>query len=239
MPSQQVTETLQAIQDELIQIAPAVMHIHAAGEVAQRAANVVIELQNLIKDLDSIEKQHRLKIENLLKEVIADIKMRIENAVVELEESTKQLGQLLIDISRLEKSVSKYFEKINEINFPERLDKIDNQISSINIGIQNLQGDVKRVLDKLEIGFKETSDLMSAGKTAIIEEIQKAKYDILGNVAKKIDEKNEALITFLSEENSMLKKEIKLNRIIYLVASAVILMILTYLIFEFQAIPQK
>ena len=42
-------------------------------------------------------------------------------------------------------------EKLDKVDFPVRLDKIDNSVASINVGVQNIQGRV----DSLEKNLKE------------------------------------------------------------------------------------
>lgn len=214
MPSQQVIDKLLETQKELDKIKTAVKHIEDASDVAQKAAHVVLEMQKLVKELDSIEKEHRLELLKLLREQIGEIERRIESALKELEIGTTELRQLAVDLSRLEKSISNYFEEIKKIDFPKRLDKIDNQISSINIGIQNLQGDVKRVQDKVEAGFKVIEQQLTGG---------------FSSVTSNIDAKVSEAVNLLEHENELLRKEIKTNRIIQIVAAVVVVALLAYL----------
>lgn len=214
MPSQQVIDKLLETQKELDKIKTAVKHIEDASDVAQKAAHVVLEMQKLVKELDSIEKEYRLELLKLLREQIGEIERRIESAVKELEIGITELRQLAVDLSRLEKSTSNYFEEIKKIDFPKRLDKIDNQISSINIGIQNLQGDVKRVQDKVEAGFKVIEHQLTGG---------------FSSVSSNIDTKVSEAVNLLEHENELLRKEIKTNRIIQIVAAVVVVALLAYL----------
>ena len=240
MPSQQVTDKLQETQKELDKIKSAIEHIQEAAVVAQHAARVVLEVQKLIKELQSIEKDHRFELIKILKERIGEIERRIEATVKELERGVMQLGQLTVELTRLHKNISEYFEIIKKINFPERLDKIDNQISSINIGIQNLQSDVKRLQDKTEAGFSETKQIVTHGFsetkkvvtdgiTVIRDEIEKSGETVIVSITNHIDKKISGLIDHLKNENQLLRKEIKTNRVIQIVAFIVVIGLLVFI----------
>lgn len=256
MPSQQVIDKLLETQKELDKIKTAVEHIKEAAEVAQKASRVILEVQKLIKELNSIEKEHRWELLKLLKEKVGEIEHRIENVVKELEISSKQFRQLVVDLSHLEKSISTYFEEIKKIDFPKRLDKIDNQISSINIGIQNLQGDVKRVQDKVEGGFKDINHYLTDGFSSInsninlstatvissvgshintkvaevVIHLESETEKVIASVTSHIDAKISDAIIRLELENELLKKEIKTSQIIQILAGVIVVGLLIYLV---------
>lgn len=243
MPSQQVIEKLQDTQRELDKIKSAVEHIQDAADVVQKASHVVSEVKNLIKELQSIEKDHRFDLIKILKERIGEIERQIEASVKELDRGVKQLGQLTIEVARLEKNISKYFEDIKKINFPERLDKIDNQISSINIGIQNLQGDVRRLQDKIELvfsetkqivnhGFSKTNEKIAEGITAISDEIEKSGETVVISINNQIDKKISGLIGHIESENQLLRKELKTNRIIQIATIIILAGMLVYIFMQ-------
>ena len=73
------------------------------------------------------------------KEKIDALGKQLQSLLTEVKEKSKQLNQLIDETKKLQKAISDYYSEIKKINFPERLGKIDNQISSINIGIGNLQ----------------------------------------------------------------------------------------------------
>lgn len=243
MPSQQVIEKLQDTQRELDKIKSAVEHIQDAAAVVQKASHVVLEVQKLIKELQSIEKDHRFDLIKILKERIGEIERQIEASVKELDKGVKQLGQLIIEVALLEKNISKYFEDIKKINFPERLDKIDNQISSINIGIQNLQGDVRRLQDKIELGFSETKQIVNHGFsktneniaesiTVISDEIEKSGETVVISINNQIDKKISGLIEHIESENQLLRKELKTNRIIQIATFIILAGMLVYIFMQ-------
>ena len=68
-----------------------------------------------------------------------------------LDKTVKESKQLAKVSKELAKNVELLFEKLDKVDFPVRLDKIDNSVASINVGVQNIQGRV----DSLENNLKE------------------------------------------------------------------------------------
>ena len=70
----------------------------------------------------------------------------------EINSLTEVWGNYHDNLTLLRDQIEAYYKNIEKIKFPERLDKIDNVISAINIGIQNIQtrvGDFERQILKL------------------------------------------------------------------------------------------
>jgi ABC-type transporter Mla subunit MlaD len=63
---------------------------------------------------------------------ISDLNKRIENLLSSLVSTNRQLEVLTTKNERL-------VDEIRKIDFPSRLDKIDNTVSAINLGLQNVQ----------------------------------------------------------------------------------------------------
>ena len=68
-----------------------------------------------------------------------------------LDKTVKESKQLAKVSKELAKNVELLVEKLDKVDFPVRLDKIDNSVASINVGVQNIQGRV----DSLEKNLKE------------------------------------------------------------------------------------
>jgi hypothetical protein len=99
---------------------------------------------NLFSDLKSIFDNAHLNFSELLN--------RIENTL----RSHNELTQKHIEAySELVYATNKLLDKIDRIDFPNRLDKIDNTISAINLGISQLN----LKLEPLERNIKDYQDL--------------------------------------------------------------------------------
>ena len=68
-----------------------------------------------------------------------------------LDKTVKESKQLAKVSKELAKNVELLVERLDNVDFPVRLDKIDTSVASINAGIQNIQGRV----DSLENNLKD------------------------------------------------------------------------------------
>jgi chromosome segregation ATPase len=100
--------------------------------------------------LKSVEEKHRKDLKQDLKEKIDAIEKQLQSLLTELKDKAKHLSQVIEETKKLEKAINDYFGELKKINFPERLDKIDNQISSINIGVGNLQTAIQNTQTKID-----------------------------------------------------------------------------------------
>ena len=150
MPSQQVIEKLKKLQTELETVSIAIKHIEDASKVAKSAADILKKIPELLTELKSVEEKHRKDLLDVHKKKIEEIETQLQSLLTELKDKTKQLGQAIEETKELEKAINEYFVELKKINFPERLDKIDNQISSINIGVGNLQTAIQNTQTKID-----------------------------------------------------------------------------------------
>jgi len=163
MASQQVIEKLEKLQSELETVSIAIKHIDKAAIVAGTAADILIKIPELLIELKSVEENHRKDLQTSLKEKIDSIEKQLQSLLTELKDKAKQLDQVIDKINKLEKVINDYIVVLQKINFPDRLDKIDNQISSINIGVENLQTAIQNTQFKIDI----INTLMIDTKTSI------------------------------------------------------------------------
>lgn len=230
MPSQQVIDKLKNLQTELETVSEAVKHIDEAAKVAKSATDILKNIPGLLIELKSIEEIHRKNLQKDFKEKIDSIEKQLEIMMTDLKDKTNMLSHLIEDTKKLEKSITDYFAELRKINFPERLDKIDNQISSINIGLGNLQTSIQLTQEKTEKGFDETTQNLSNGISSTKDYIKYSQEKVTSDIALQTTEKTAEIIKKLSEQNQLLKKEVKTNRIIQIVGLIIVLGILIYIL---------
>jgi chromosome segregation ATPase len=228
MPSQQVIEKLEKLQSELETVSVAVRHIDEAAKVAKTAADILKKIPELLTLLKSVEETHRKELQKDLKEKIDGIEKQLQSLLSELKDKAKLLSQLIEETKKLEKSINDYFVELRKINFPERLDKIDNQISSINIGVGNLQTSIQRSQEKIEKGFEDTNLNLGSGFSSVNDSIKYSQEKVTSDLASHTNAKTAEIIKQFTEQTQLLKKEVKANRIIQIVGQTIILIILIY-----------
>lgn len=221
MPTQTVIEKLEELQTELETVSVAIKHIEDASKVAKTAADILKKIPELLTELKSVEEKHRKDLQKDLKEKIDAIEKQLQSLLTELKDKAKQVSQVIDETKKLEKAINDYIVELRKINFPERLDKIDNQISSINIGVGNLQTSIQRSQEKIEKGFDETNQNLRNGFSSVNDNIKHSQEKVMAEIIK-----------HLIEDNDLLKKEVKTNRIVQIVGLTIILIIVLYVAFK-------
>lgn len=116
-------------------------------------------LDKIEKIMDELEKRSgELKELNVITENLESLSKTVtdSNTIIKLE--AKKLNEFIVDSSEKINKVERSIEKIDNVNFPNRLDKLDIAVTSINQGLQNTQL-------KLENLGRDLKDEVTAIKT--------------------------------------------------------------------------
>ncbi|MEI8224679.1 MAG: hypothetical protein WCG82_02005 [Bacteroidota bacterium] len=197
--NQDIHSHLEKLKTELDKLEPAVKHLQKADENATALmttlSNIHKEfskhLQNIEKALSDANEKHQKQVN---KEIQESTK-KINDATEQLSKSNsafeKQIKAVLSGYSDLGESASRLIKKIESIDFPSRLDKLDATVSSINQGLQNIQtriGDLERNLkDDIQAKTKEITSRIDASENSLnhrIDDFKKATSTQFENQSK-------------------------------------------------------
>jgi hypothetical protein len=220
--NQNIHTHLEKLKTELDKLEPAVRHLQQADknatELVEAFGNIHEELK---KHLQNIEKAISETNQNHLKQ----IKIEFDNSIKKLNEVyirvkdsndafVSSILELLSDYNKLQTATSSLVYKIEKIDFPIRLDKLDATVSSINQGLQNTQtrlGDVERnVKDEIQAKSKDLNSNITSSETVL-----KQQIDTVGKNQKKIIEEFEKAVSLQFQKQI---KENKLLRILLFVS---------------------
>jgi hypothetical protein len=107
------------------------------------------ELNKLNSASELISKAKDTAEKNIIetKDIISKL---VKSSEKTLDKTVKESKQLAKVSKELAKNVELLVERLDNVDFPVRLDKIDTSVASINVGVQNIQGRV----DLLENNLK-------------------------------------------------------------------------------------
>ena len=125
-----INETLTELEEELTQIKTASEMISDAKETAENTINETKEI---------------------LSELIEQSEKSSNTAIKESKKLNKTTTSLV-------KNVDTLMGKLDKVDFPIRLDKIDNSVTSINVGIQNIQNRIDSVENNIKKDFDNKMD---------------------------------------------------------------------------------
>lgn len=128
--------------------------------------------------------------------LIGDAKNAAQKAVEVAEIMIKQ-------ISELTSSLMVFSEKMDTIDFPSRLDKLDATVSGINQEIQNIQS-------RIDVSERHLSDSLRQESHSILRSINDLKNELYA----RIEMLREGFTAKLSSLESSLKKSTRTNRIL-------------------------
>jgi chromosome segregation ATPase len=233
MASQQVIEKLEKLQLELETVSKAVKHIDEAAKVAETAGFILKRIPELLAELKLVEEKHRKDLHIDLKGKIDGIEKQLQLLLAELKEEASKLNQVIEHTIQLDRSISDYLQDLKSINFPDRLDKIDNQISSINIGLGNLQTSIQRSNEKIEKGFDETKQNLKSDFDSTKDAIKQANEKITSALKSHLNSMKLEIITQLTDQNTFLKKQARANIIFQIVGLTLVLFLVIYIVIRF------
>jgi flagellar biosynthesis chaperone FliJ len=144
MSKEQVIDALTRLQQELSRLEPAVEHI----EAAQKVTTAVAEIPELYQKYGVALKDRIEESLEASEKVNRGLQSITNSLLDEIDKERKALEEL-------RKQVKDFHDKIELINFPQRLDKIDVSVAGIMSAVQTLQNRV----DNLERTFSEKSQL--------------------------------------------------------------------------------
>ncbi|PID89784.1 MAG: hypothetical protein CSA05_00515 [Bacteroidia bacterium] len=153
---EQINLELIKLQEELNLLDSAVKQIDKAGAISNSIIESIGEVQGQYsKHLQKITD----KYEDYLQKANEAADEKLEVLVESHKEQIDKVKLLLSNYLELADAVSRLPEEISQIDFPVRLDRIDENISNIQQNILNTQKQIDTVEKRLKHEFKRTTDI--------------------------------------------------------------------------------
>ena len=187
------------------------------GELKKQIERLVnTDFTKLFKDLQKV----------FIDQSRADLEVELKKFDEKSKDLHTKIGELKKQIERLEKiDLAKHFDKLQKT-----LAEIFGAINAINLTLTNIVQTLTGIVQSLgtiqttlDINHKEAKQLLTS-----FSETTEKHFTDQDNHAKKNVELLESKIKSVSEQNELLRKEVKTNRIIQIVGLTIILIILIY-----------
>ncbi len=203
--NQDIHSHLEKLKVELNKLEPAVKHLQKADEDATALISAVSTIhKEYAKHLQAIEKllvdsnkDHHKQISKDIQDSTTKLNDLGEKITKSFKSVEKEVKDLLDEYKFLSSETEKLVNKIDKIDFPTRLDKLDATVSSINQGLQNTQqrlGDIERnIKDDMSAKQKELTSKIESAENATKQQIENSEKEFI-----KLFEK-------VSKENNLLK----------------------------------
>ena len=205
MASQEVIAALDSLHRELEKLEPAIKHVEMAQEVTQMVKSIPTKHVDLLKEIKEKDGNHKKELEELFSKELNLLTAEFKKLGKETEEIQKQTKEEQKYLSELREKAQQLYKAIESVNFPDRLDKIDNNVSGIIVSVQNIQGRLdlveRNINDKINDLNERIKSLIKEVNSNIIEKTNKIN-NAISVVEEKINEseknqKTRAYITWL------------------------------------------
>jgi hypothetical protein len=179
MASQQVLTELEELHRQLERLKPAIKHVEMAEQVITGVQQIPAKHQELLEIIKKEDTDFKNDLTGLVRQ--SHVQMKEENSQLnfttsEIQQQVKREQQYLAE---LREKVNTYYDIIERINFPDRLDKLDNNISAIVLAVQSVQNRLDNLERNLVDRIKETAEQQKQSLTKlqeiVAEGIQKQK----------------------------------------------------------------
>ncbi len=200
--NQDIHSHLEKLKVELNKLEPAIKHLQTADENVTALINAVSTIHNeYSKHLQAIEKllvdsnnDHHKQISKDIQDSTNRWKDLDENITKSFKEVEKEVKDFLEEYKFLSLETEKLVNKIDKVDFPARLDKLDSTVSSINLGMQNTQqrlGDIERnIKDDLTAKQKELTARIESIENVTKQRIEHSEKEFLKMFEKVLKENN-------------------------------------------------
>jgi len=178
MATKEVTAALEKLHSELERLEPALEHVEAAREVTKTISSLKDQYLDLIKAIKDLDSRFKKELTNDFKNNVNEIKSTNSKIAKDINKLLDSVAGSIESSEELREQIKRYYENIEKINFPERLDKLDSTVSGINIGIQNVQSKLQDVDRSIAHKFDEVSHLLNTKVIEIIKHQRKSRKRI-------------------------------------------------------------
>lgn len=175
MASEKVIQSLEALHKELDKLSPAIEHVQTAQRISDTVKDIPNKHLELIKSVKETDENFKKELKEQLKTEADKVTGEVNKIIQNLKDTLTALNNEIIDLEKLKKTINEFHVEIVRINFPERLDKIDANISGIMAAVQAVQSRLDSLERNITDRLKDSSDFQKEMKTAIQTSLEQNK----------------------------------------------------------------
>jgi chromosome segregation ATPase len=158
---EQITNALDRLHNDLNELAPAIEHVKMAESVTKAVSEIPKKHIELLSEIEKVQQEYKTAFKEILDTETKDLLSDHKELLEELNNEQQQISSLVTQIKNYSDKIDQYLSKIDGIDFPTRLNSIDNDISSISVASNNLQGSVNTLQQNLT-AFQQNTVLQQA-----------------------------------------------------------------------------
>lgn len=178
MASQEVLVALESLHVELDKLKPAIKHIETAQEVVKIVQIIPQKHLDLLEKITKSDSEFKNVLKKAFEEEIKIISAetkRLQETTTKIQEEVKAEQKALASLGE---TVRSFHERVEKINFPERLDKLDANVAGIMAAVQSVQSRLDGVERNITDRMKDMDSHLKEGVTGLHASLEQAKTSI-------------------------------------------------------------
>lgn len=175
MASDKVIQSLETLHRELDKLSPAIEHVKTAQQISETVKDIPNKHLELLKSVKESDENFKKQLKEQLKSEADKVSAEVNQIIQNLKKTLTSLDTEIIDLEKLKKTINDFHVEIVRINFPERLDKIDANISGIMAAVQAVQSRLDSLERNITDRLKDSSDFQKEMKTALQNSLEQNK----------------------------------------------------------------
>ena len=179
MASQEVLTALESLHREIEKLEPAIKHVETAQQVTQTVKAIPQKHVELLQEVKSNDAKHKDELKNLFEKELSGFteeNKKLQKITTEIQQQVKLEQEAL---AKLKETVQSFHERVEKINFPERLDKLDANVAGIMAAIQSVQSRLDGLERNISDRLRDMQDYQKETRAALQSGLEQSKTALL------------------------------------------------------------
>lgn len=196
MASKDVILALETLHREIEKLEPAIKHVEMAQTIIGKFKEVPQKHVELLQEIKNDDKGHKEELKSLFVRELA--LFTDENKI--LQATTAEIQRRVVDeqqeLSKLRETLQSFHDRIEKINFPERLDKLDANVAGIMAAIQSVQSRLDSLERNVTDRLKDLADYQKETRVSYNATLEQTKATIITIINK--SSKNQMVLSYIT-----------------------------------------
>ncbi len=178
MASQEVLTALETLHREIEKLEPAIKHVETAQQVTQIVKAIPQKHVELLQEVKSNDAKHKDELKSLFAKELSGFteeNKKLQKTTTEIQQQVKLEMEAL---SKLKETVQLFHERVEKINFPERLDKLDANVAGIMAATQSVQSRLDGLERNISDRLRDMQDYQKETRTTLQSGLEQSKTAI-------------------------------------------------------------
>lgn len=178
MASQEVITALESLHREIEKLEPAIKHVETAQQVTQTVKAIPQKHVELLNEVKNNDAKHKEELKNLFAKELSGFteeNKKLQKTTTEIQQQVKLEQEAL---AKLKENVQSFHERVEKINFPERLDKLDANVAGIMAAIQSVQSRLDGLERNISDRLRDMQDYQKEAHAIQIGNMEKHKIEL-------------------------------------------------------------